>query len=322
MNETAFTVDTAEEATRLDLYLARHTGLSRAAIVRLIDGGQVRVDGRIGRKGVSVMPGQRVQLAQPASDPRTTPPQAQPELPLLVLFEDADLVIASKPAGWPTHPLRAGEKGTLASALVARYPECAGASPEAREGGVCHRLDTFTSGAVIAARNTAAWQAVRNLFRDGRIDKEYLALVCGEPSQDTFDVTQPILPAPGRDRHRRVIAAETPEQVYHPEALDAETHFAVERRGDGVALMRATTHSGRRHQVRAHLAYLGLPLLGDEQYGAPPASALSAADLDGYFLHAARVRFPHPSGSGATVDVQAPLPHNRQQIVQRLFRGA
>lgn len=325
MTETQFTVAAHEETMRLDLYLARNTGLSRAAVVRLIEEGQVRIDGRISRKGAMVQPGQRVQLAQAPSDPRSTPPVPQPELPLSVLYQDAQLVIVNKLPGCATHPLRPGERGTLASALVARFPECAKASPEAREGGVCHRLDTYTSGAVIAARSPAAWQAVRALFRDGQVEKTYLAVVCGEPAQDEFEVTQPLLPAPGTDRHRRVIAAETPEQIYHPDALDAHTRFSVLRRGDGVALVRAHTETGRRHQVRAHLAYVGLPLLGDELYGAPPASTFSAADLQGYFLHAERVSLPVldsravPASGGKRLRVEAPLPTQRQSLIERLF---
>ncbi|MBL9005308.1 MAG: RluA family pseudouridine synthase [Myxococcales bacterium] len=325
MTETQFTVAAHEEIMRLDQYLVRHTGLSRAAVVRLIEEGQVRIDGRVGRKGAMVQPGQRVQLAQPASDPRGTPPVPQPELALSVLYQDALIVVVNKLPGCATHPLRPGERGTLASALVARFPECAQASPEAREGGVCHRLDTYTSGAVIAARSSAAWHAVRTLFREGQVEKTYLAVVCGEPAQDEFEVTQPLLPAPGTDRHRRVIAAETPEQVYHPDALDAQTRFTVLRRGDGVALLRAHTATGRRHQVRAHLSCVGLPLLGDELYGAPPASTLAAADLQGYFLHADRVRLPKldaravPVAGGARLSVEAPLPAQRQSLIERLF---
>lgn len=329
MNETSFTVTPAEEIIRLDLFLARHTGLSRAAIRRLIEEGQVRVDGRIGRKGTTVLPGQRVQLAQPASDPRSTPPVAQPELPLSVLYQDAQLVVVNKLPGCATHPLRPGERGSLASALVARFPECARVSPEAREGGVCHRLDTFTSGAVIAARTAPAWNAVRTLFREGQVKKTYLAVVCGEPAQDAFEVTQPLLPAPGPERRQRMIAAETPAQVYHPDALDAQTRFEVLARGDGVALLRAHTETGRRHQVRAHLAYLGLPLLGDELYGAPPAETLAAADLEGYFLHADTLRFPALDRAAVPgsklITVTAPLPPPRQGLVERLFpryRGA
>jgi 23S rRNA pseudouridine1911/1915/1917 synthase len=270
----------------------------------------VRVDGRLARKaGLLVAAGQRVALAASASveDPRRTPPWPQPELPLIVLHEDADVVVVNKPAGWPSHPLRPGERGTLASALVARYPECISASPDAREGGLCQRLDLYTSGAIVAARNAPAWQAMREALRAGRVEKEYLALCVGTPAEDTLEVSLPLLPAPGPDRHRRLVVATAPEQIYHPEALDAQTRFSVLQRGARYTLICARTQTGRRHQVRAHLAYLGLPLVGDTLYGAPPPEPDA---LPGYFLHAWWLSFP---GKKAPVAVTAPLPPERAE---------
>src|SRR5262249_24617006 len=157
-------------SVRLDLFLAGSTGLSRNVARRLIEEGKVCVAGRVARKaGLIVAPGESVSLTALAQDPRRTPPVPQPELPLAVLYEDADVVVLNKPAGWPSHPLRPGEKGSLASALVARYPECATASSDAREGGLCQRLDLHTSGALIAARSQPAWAAMREHFQNGRV---------------------------------------------------------------------------------------------------------------------------------------------------------
>lgn len=315
---TEFRFSEHEPPSRLDLFLAGRTGLSRHAARQLIEEGAVRVAGRVVRKaGLFLSAGQLVTLAAPAQDPRTTPPWPQPELPLDVLYLDADMLVLNKPAGWTCHPLRPGERNSLASALVARHPECATASPDAREGGLCQRLDQYTSGAITAARNGAAWEAMRQHFRQGRVEKEYLALVVGVAKSDTMEVDAPILPAPGPDRHKRLIAATTPEQIYHPEALDAATQFFVLSRGPRHTLLRAKTTTGRRHQVRAHLSYLGLPLLGDTLYGAPPPIS-SSPSLEGYFLHAARIRFPGVQGM---IDVEAPLPKERAQFLadQGLF---
>jgi 23S rRNA pseudouridine1911/1915/1917 synthase len=309
---TEYTVS-QDDPRRLDQFIAGRTSLSRHAARRLIEEGEVRVDGRMWRKpGLMLSPGQRVGLSAPPQDPRKTPPVSQPELPLEVLYEDADVVIVCKPAGWPTHPLRPGERGTLASALVARYPECVAANPEAREGGLCQRLDLYTSGVIVAARHAAAFSALREHLHNGRVDKQYLALVVGVPEAEELEVTLPILPAPGIERRRRLITASTPEQVYHPDALDAQTGFTVLKRGERYTLLRAEAKTGRRHQVRAHLAYLGLPLVGDVLYGAPPCPELA----DGYFLHASRIRFPAPDGR-STIDVEAPLPAERAQLLKR-----
>ena len=309
MTETAYTVNSHEHSARLDVFLTKRALLSRAGAKRLIDEGSVRIDGRIAKKGTILYPGQLVVLAALPSDDVSTPPLAQPELPLSILFESPELLVVNKPAGWPTHPLRAHERDTLASAVIARFPTCATASPAAREGGACHRLDRFTSGAVIFARTAAAWDALRVSFSAGLVEKEYLALVVGVPplGQDELRVELPILRAPGKDGHKRVITAETPEQIYHPDAQDAVTRFVVEQRGATHALLRAHTTTGRRHQVRAHLSHLALPLLGDTLYGAPSEPA-----CDGYFLHAARISF---SLGAQRIDVQAPLPTHRQSLL-------
>src|SRR5262249_47041906 len=119
-------------------------------------------------------------------------PVAQPELPLVVLLEDRDLVALSKPAGMPTHPLRQGERGTLANALVARFPECARAGAQLREGGFVHRLDAGTSGVVVAARNHAAWVELRAAFREGRVSKRYLAITGGRPRTQAGAINAPL----------------------------------------------------------------------------------------------------------------------------------
>lgn len=284
--------------------------------MRLVEGGQVRIDGKAGRKGTLLAHGQAVTLAVPAADPVTTPPLPQPELPLEVLYQDADVVVVNKAPGQACHPLRPGERGTVASAVVARFPECASASADAREGGLCHRLDTFTSGALLFARRPAAWQALRAAFSAHQVEKEYLALVHGAPAADEFELDLPLLPAPGPGGAKRMLVASSAEQIYSADALDAHTRFSVLRRGDGYALLRARATTGRRHQIRAHLAHLGLPLVGDTLYGAPePADA----DSDGYFLHASRLTFPSPAAPNKPINVEAPLPPARANRLKHLL---
>ncbi len=319
-----FTVAAFEAGSRLDRFVAYKGGVSRAAAQRMIDEGAVRVAGRRGRKGAVLVAGQEVVMAHRPVAAQDAPPVPQEELPLSVLYVDDDVVVLNKPAGMPSHPLRAGELGTAASALLARYPECAAAGQHPREGGLCHRLDIFTSGALLAARRREAWQALRAAFHDGKVDKEYLALVQGAPLGEKGQVTLPLLPAPGRTD--RMIVAEHPDLAYRVDALDAETRFTVERRGTGLTLLRVRAHTGKRHQVRAHLAYLGLPLIGDVLYGGPPIAEEFLLELpedrrgevSGQFLHAALLRFPSPS-TGQSIEVRAPLPPAREQLLQRLL---
>lgn len=325
-----FVVDAGTPGCRLDHFVAERTGLSRAAAMRLISEGQVLLDGRVGKKGALLAGGQTVQLRGLPLDGQATPPTPQPELPLSVLYEDAAVVVVNKPAAWPCHPLRAGELGTVANALCARYPECAEASDSPREGGLTHRLDTFTTGALLSARTREAWRALRTAFSAGQIEKEYLALVVGTPREDAFDVALPLLAGGGPEGQRRVTVAASPDQMYRKGALDAYTRLTVVARGARFTLLRAYAQTGRRHQIRAHLAHLGLPLLGDELYGGAAASDPAALGLtdaeealsagEGYFLHAARLQFPAVATPATGVlRVEAPLPERREKLLAMLL---
>ena len=291
-----FTVDDADDGARLDQWLARTLECSRRQAQRLIDEGGVRVDGTRAAKGARLHSGARVEVAHAPPREDELRPLPDADAPLTTLFVDEAIVAVDKPAGVATHPLRAGERGTLANALVARYPECALVADDAREGGVGHRLDTETSGVVVAARTRAAWQSLRRAFSDGAVKKEYLALVAGAPPPSgTID-----LPLAHAGRRVRIAGDRDLD------ALAAVTDFETLARGDGVALVRARSSSGRMHQIRVHLAHVGHPLVGDALYGGPPP----AAGTRGHFLHAAVVVFPHPSTGGPT-RVEAPLPPDR-----------
>jgi len=207
---------------------------------------------------------------RPAPDP-----EAAARLEVLAL--QPEVVVVAKPAGMPSQPLRAGELGTAANAIAARFPECAAIGDDPRDGGLVHRLDIGTSGALVAARTEAAYRALRDAFGTGLVDKEYLAITVGRPVARECD-------APLAQRGKRAV-------VDHTEGLAAHTAFAVERATLTHALVRCTARTGRMHQVRAHLAYAGAPIAGDELYGGAPL-----AGFDGFFLHAARITVPLPGG--------------------------
>jgi 23S rRNA pseudouridine1911/1915/1917 synthase len=291
--------------SRLDAFLVRSAAAPTAgAARRLLDQGAVRVDGRPGRKGQLMVAGQTVELtATPASDAPAVLPQ--PALPLTVLYQDAALVAVDKPAGWPTHPLRAGETGTLASALVARFPECATASPDRREAGFVHRLDAGTSGVIVAARDPDSWQALRRIVGGERCEKIYLAEVVPPPAPmaggtDSIVVEAPIGRRGRRSGQVRVGAGRG--------LLPARTEITVRQRRERSWLIEARLHRGRAHQVRAHLGHLGLPVLGDPIYGDAPARELAVAlGVTGFRLHAWRIRLVHPA-TGAVLELEAPPP--------------
>jgi 23S rRNA pseudouridine1911/1915/1917 synthase len=270
-------------------------GLSVAGARRLIAAGGVRIAGRPVKKGERVTAGQPLEIddargaAETAAGRRVS---ADAAAPLEVLAVDPDFVAVAKPAGVPSHPLAAGETGTAANALVARFPECGGASAAPREGGLVHRLDTATSGVLLAARSPQAWAALRQALADPSCEKIYLAEVRG--TAGAGQSLEPIGRAGRRGERVRVGGGRSP--------LPAHTAWELlEARGD-TSLVRVRLSKGRAHQVRAHLAAAGHPIAGDPLYGAG-----AAGDAAGLRLHAWSIRFRHPR-TGQTISVEAPPP--------------
>lgn len=281
---------TSEVADRADKAVAHHyPGAGRKQIGELFDGGNVKINGKRAKKGDRVAAGDTIELARAPIQGDSPPlPNAEAGAALVVLTEHADFVAIAKPAGMPSQPLKPDETGTAANAIVARWPECAAAVPadaDARDGGLVHRLDIGTSGVLVAARNQAAYRALREAFGAGVVSKHYLALVENRPVSRECDL-------PLVQRGRKVAADMT-------DGLAAHTAFEVVAATDTHALVRCTATTGRMHQVRAHLALVGSPIVGDTLYGA-------AARLDGgFFLHAADLAFPY---GGETIAIAAPVP--------------
>ncbi len=287
------------EAGRVDRFLARRfPGASRRRLAALFEAGEVEVGGARARKGDFVALGSEVVVAAAPLGNRELHPVAQAGVALELLYSDELVIAMAKPAGMASHPLRAGELDTLANALVAAYPECRGIGDDPREAGLAHRLDAGTSGVLIAARDDGTWRALRASFASGAVGKEYLALVAGHPGAGgcAAELAQ---------RGRRAVVAPGRGQR-------AATSWEVDRVLGPYTLLRCRTSTGRMHQVRVHLAHVGLPLVGDGLYGGP-----AACGLVGHFLHAARVEMPHPRGAGALV-VCAPLPVARQRFLASL----
>lgn len=281
------TVGPEHAGERVDVVAARLFSLSRAKAKELFEAGLVRVDGRRAKKGMVVQAGQALDVELPEVGAALAP---EPSAALQVLREDGTLLFLDKPAGVPCHPLEPGEQGTVANALVARYPECAQASEDPREGGLCHRLDVETSGVLLAARTKEAWQAVRAAFDAREVDKHYLALVQG-PLADDGEIDVPL--AHAKDHVRPALTGGGREAV---------SRFRVLARRGALALVEVQILTGVLHQVRAHLACVGAPLVGDARYGGPDAK-----DLGRFFLHAARLGLRHPD-TGAQLEVRSPLP--------------
>ncbi len=290
------------EGQRLDLFMReRFAGLGRAALRRLIEAGMVRVNGRRVPAGMRLRQGDRVTAAElPAS--AAAVPDAAAAQRLRVCFEDRFLLVVDKPAGMAAHPLRAGERGTLASALLARYPELAGVGYSPREPGLVHRLDQDTSGLMLVARDAGTFAALRALLEASAIDKRYLALCAGQ-------VAAPALHAAWLSAHGRRVSVR--ERAFG-RARAVQTELIEARPHGRFSLVQARVPRAGRHQIRAHLAALGHALAGDALYGGPELEGLQR-----HFLHAAELRLPHPHG-GAELHVRAELPPELQQVLERV----
>ncbi len=297
------TVDDASAGKRLDLFVGEKLSLSRAKLKALFDADVVRVDGRRSKKGHSVAAGQVVSVELSDAPAGAV---ADGSLPLTILREDDALVFVDKPSGVPVHPLAPGETGTIANALLARYPEMAGVGGDAREAGLCHRLDVETSGVLLAARTKAAWEAMRRAFGpEEAVEKRYLALVSGALA-DEGEIDLPLAHAGDHVRPR----------VHGEGARPARSSFRVLKRKGALALVEVQIHTGVLHQVRAHLAAVGAPIVGDEAYGGPPAK-----ELGRFFLHAASLTVTHPVTHEA-LTVESPLPAALADFLTRHGLGA
>jgi 23S rRNA pseudouridine1911/1915/1917 synthase len=304
---SSFVVEDGESGERLDVFLVKRVeGLGRAGAKRFIAEGRVRVDGRVRRKGAVLTAGETVSLE---GEPEVADFAPVPgDLPLRVVHEDADFLVVDKPAGMPSHPLRPSERGTLANAIVSRFPEAVAHGHKKREAGLLQRLDTPTSGLLLVARSLRGFDELTTMMKQGAIDKRYKALCAGAvraPQRIDLPIGHD-----ARDRRRmRAVTELEASEVRHPR--DAETEILrSEVRGDR-SFVEVRARSARRHQVRVHLAAIGHPLVGDALYGGPELPG-----LERHFLHACAITFRHFE-TGEEVAFSSPLPAELEAALVR-----
>jgi 23S rRNA pseudouridine1911/1915/1917 synthase len=300
MEPRRFPVAEGAAGTRLDAFLARALGASRAEVRRVLARGVVRVDGRAcsaAEKGVALAPGAVVEVARfvPAAAQRPVP---EPELALPVLAEGPGWLVVDKPAGMPVHPLREEERGSALGSVAARHPEIVGVGEGGLRSGVAHRLDIETSGCLAFATEEASWQRLREEFRRHRMEKVYRAVALGRlEGEGTLELELVVA------RHRPALVRAAPGG--HPVALAWHALEALA----GATLVEVRPVTGFLHQIRAGLAHLGHPLAGDVRYGAAEAGDPSGATRA--MLHASRL-------AGAGLAAEAPDPADFAAVLARL----
>lgn len=288
---------------RLDHYLVRlGWARSRRAARQMLVSGMVRVNGRVLHKGETVGGDDAVDIAQTSALPALAP---DPRVKIEVLFRDSSMLVVNKPAPMACHPLRAGELGTVMNGVAAAFPQSISAGDNPREGGLIHRLDNGTSGALLVALEPAAFMALRAAIRGALIRRDYRALVAGNLKQ-SLQLEKPLAHDPRSARRMMVVA---------PNAAGARPAATVveplQRVGTNFTLVAVRPRTGMRHQIRVHLADAGYPIAGDALYGGPLLDALA----DGRFwLHLAEVEFRSPVAG--PVRVRSPLPGDLEKTLR------
>jgi 23S rRNA pseudouridine1911/1915/1917 synthase len=293
-------VPAAAAGERLDHFLGRVEAIgSRAAAQRLIERGAVTVDGAPRQKRHVLKGGEAIRAEMsPQADPAD--PSAGEGVAYEVVSEDEHLLVVDKAAGVVVHPAPGHPTGTLAQALAGR----AAGGPDAWRPGIVHRLDRDTSGLMVVAKSEPVHRALQNLIRRRELEREYLALVEGRPDARSGTIDAPI----GRDRAERKRMS-----VRSDAARGARTHFEVVETCPRTTLLRVRLETGRTHQIRAHMAAIGHPICGDQQYGGRESGR--RLGLTRQFLHSARLRFTHPISGAETCCESKPPADLRQSLI-------
>ena len=288
---------------RLDAFLASSLdGLTRSQATRLIESGEVAVNGRAVGKSYKLAGGEDIAVTLPEPEPVEAVPQ---DIPLDVVYEDADVIVVNKPSGMVVHPAPGHPDGTLVNALLYHCAGTLSGIGGALRPGIVHRIDRDTSGLIIAAKNDAAHQYLSAQLADHTLARTYECIVVGALREDRGTVDAPIARHP-TDRKRMAVVAGGREAV---------THWEVIARYPGYTHVRCKLETGRTHQIRVHMAYLGHPILGDTVYGAKKP----VPGLTGQCLHAVGLQFIHPR-TKELVSLSCPLPGEFTAALRKIDR--
>ncbi|MFS8513407.1 MAG: RluA family pseudouridine synthase [Planifilum fulgidum] len=297
-----WTVDEGGNGQRIDKWLVSLDGVtwSRMMVQAWIRAGRVRVDGREVKVNYRLKEGETVALSVPPVEEIHIEPEA---IPLDIRYEDEDVIVVNKPRGMVVHPAPGNPRGTLVNALLAHCKDLSGIGGVFRPG-IVHRIDKDTSGLIMAAKNDQAHQALAAQLKAHRVERIYTAVVHHEIPHDRGTVDAPI----GRDPHHRQRMA-----VVHRTGKRAVTHFVVRERFRDATLIECRLETGRTHQIRVHMQYIGHPLIGDLVYG----PRKSRYPIRGQALHARVLGFDHPR-TGERIRLEAELPQDMERLLAQL----
>ena len=293
-----------EQNKRVDAYIAEaKTELSRTTIKRLLDTGDILVNGKKQKASYKPESGDIIQINMPEA---TETKLIAQDIPVPIIYEDKDIIVVNKPKGMVVHPANGNPDGTLVNAILAMCKESlSGIGGEIRPG-IVHRLDKDTSGLLIVAKNDLAHMNMSKQIQDRKVTKKYIALVRGIVPEDEATIDMPIARSQ-KDRKKMAVT--------YKNSKEAKTHIKVLKRfyNSNVTLVEATLETGRTHQIRVHMAYVGHPLVGDEVYGKKDPRF----KIEGQMLHAKTLGFIHPT-KNSYIEFESNLPEYYLEILKKL----
>lgn len=290
-----------EQNKRLDMYIAEEKKeLSRTTIKRLLEDGNILVNGKMQKASYKPETGDKIQIDMP--EVVETKLIAQ-DIPVPVIYEDKDIIVVNKPKGMVVHPANGNPDGTLVNAILAMCKDSlSGIGGEIRPG-IVHRLDKDTSGLLIIAKNDLAHMNMSKQIQDRKVIKKYIALVRGTVPENEATIDMPIARSQ-KDRKKMAVDKNGKEAV---------THFKVLARYDKYTLLEVKIDTGRTHQIRVHMSYIGHPVIGDEVY----SNGKNEFGVKGQMLHAKYLEFKHPI-TGKDIKLEAPLPEYFEEVLKQL----
>lgn len=300
-DEIELTVETGFEGQRIDKYVneSMDTVVSRTQVQEWIRGGFVTVNGKEVKPNFKLEENDRILVRVPKPQEASIAPE---ELDLNIVYEDADVIVINKPRGMVVHPAAGHYSGTLVNGLLHHCKDLSGINGTLRPG-IVHRIDKDTSGLIMAAKNDNAHRSLAAQLKEHSVTRKYIAIVHGNVPHDQGTVDAPI----GRHPSDRKLFTVTDKNSKH-----AVTHFMVIERFGDFTMLELKLETGRTHQIRVHMKYIGYPLVGDPSYGKSKDK-----EMEGQALHAAVLGFIHPV-TKQYLEFQAPLPQDMQDLLARI----
>lgn len=288
-----------EDSVRLDVFVAEVADISRSRAAKLLENGNVTLNGNPVSKNTKLKSGNKVKIFIP--DPENY--DAKPEdIPLDIVFEDDDLLVVNKPKGMVVHPAAGNYSGTLVNALMFHCGESLSGINGVMRPGIVHRIDKNTSGLLMVAKNDIAHNHLANQIKEHSFTREYEAIVYGNLKNERGTVDAPIARNPKERKQMAVVSG----------GREAVTHYEVIERLNGFSHLKLRLETGRTHQIRVHMAYIGHPVAGDDVYG--PKKVITS--LSGQCLHAKRIGFVHPR-TGEYIEFDSELPDYFKDFLKR-----